>query len=123
MSAPQAVIVDAVRTPIGRAFKGSLSTLHANGCVDALARVIRDADGNITSVRFAPINIASEETSGVDVTANYRLIDLPFDHVVTREELLSLVLEQVHRAAADPTGHVICRAPWRCRRRSPWRPS
>ena len=42
-------------------------------CVDALARVIRDEDGVITSVRFSPINIASEETSGVDVTANYRL--------------------------------------------------
>ncbi len=42
-------------------------------CVDALARVIRDADGYITSVRFSPINIANEETSGVDVTANYRL--------------------------------------------------
>ena len=35
--------------------------------------MIRDADGNITSVRFAPINIANEETSGIDVTANYRL--------------------------------------------------
>src|SRR5690606_27925323 len=41
-------------------------------CVDAMARVIRDADGEITSVRFAPINIANEETSGLDVTANYR---------------------------------------------------
>ena len=42
-------------------------------CVDALARVIRDEDGTITSVHFSPINIASEETSGIDVTANYRL--------------------------------------------------
>lgn len=42
-------------------------------CVDALARVQRDADGEITGVLFAPINIASEETSGIDVTASYRL--------------------------------------------------
>ena len=42
-------------------------------CVDALARVVRDADGFITSVRFSPINIANEETSGIDLTANYRL--------------------------------------------------
>lgn len=42
-------------------------------CVDAIARVIRDEDGTITSVHFAPINIANEETSGIDVTANYRL--------------------------------------------------
>ena len=42
-------------------------------CVDALARVQRDADGQITGVLFAPVNIASEETSGIDVTASYRL--------------------------------------------------
>ena len=42
-------------------------------CQDAIARVVRDADGVITSVRFSPINIASEETSGIDVSANYRL--------------------------------------------------
>lgn len=42
-------------------------------CIDAIARVIRDEDGTITSVHFAPINIANEETSGIDVTANYRL--------------------------------------------------
>ena len=35
--------------------------------------VIRDTDGTITSVHFSPINIAREKTSGVDVTANYRL--------------------------------------------------
>ncbi|PNS07561.1 TonB-dependent receptor plug domain-containing protein [Solilutibacter silvestris] len=42
-------------------------------CVDALARVIRDGTGDITSVHFAPINIAREQTSGIDVSANYRL--------------------------------------------------
>ncbi len=42
-------------------------------CVEMKARVIRDADGDITSVLFGPMNIASEKTSGVDVTANYRL--------------------------------------------------
>lgn len=42
-------------------------------CVDALARVIRDDNGTITSVHFAPINIAREETSGIDVAASYRL--------------------------------------------------
>ena len=42
-------------------------------CVEMRARVIRDSDGDITSVLFGPMNIASEKTSGVDVTANYRL--------------------------------------------------
>lgn len=42
-------------------------------CQDAIARVIRKANGTIDHVNFGPINIANEETSGVDVTANYRL--------------------------------------------------
>nr|WP_298153193.1 TonB-dependent receptor [uncultured Pseudoxanthomonas sp.] len=58
---------------LGVTDSGQTVDVNSPTCVDALARVIRDADGNITSVRFAPINIASEETSGVDVTANYRL--------------------------------------------------
>ena len=52
---------------------GAAVDVNSPTCVDALARVIRNADGTITSVHFAPINIAREETSGVDVTANYRL--------------------------------------------------
>ncbi|HQY81369.1 MAG TPA: TonB-dependent receptor [Thermomonas sp.] len=51
--------------------------INSPTCVDALARVIRenpnDPYSTITSVHFAPINIANEETSGIDVTANYRL--------------------------------------------------
>ncbi|MGE8281220.1 MAG: TonB-dependent receptor plug domain-containing protein [Stenotrophomonas sp.] len=52
---------------------GQAVDVNSPTCVDALARVIRDADGTITSVHFAPINIAREETSGIDVTGNYRL--------------------------------------------------
>ncbi|MFT3755206.1 MAG: TonB-dependent receptor [Pseudoxanthomonas sp.] len=52
---------------------GATVDITSPTCVDAIARVIRDADGSITSVLFGPINIAREETSGVDVTANYRL--------------------------------------------------
>lgn len=44
-------------------------------CVDALARVMRDAASNnqLTGVRFNPINIAREETSGFDLASHYRL--------------------------------------------------
>ena len=42
-------------------------------CVDAMARVVRNGAGEITSVLFGPINIAREQTSGIDLTANYRL--------------------------------------------------
>lgn len=58
---------------LGVTDSGAAVDINSPTCVDALARVIRDADGTITSVHFAPINIAREETSGVDVTANYRL--------------------------------------------------
>ncbi len=55
-------------TDDGKTVDGNSST-----CVEMKARVIRDNDGDITSVLFGPMNIASEKTSGLDVTANYRL--------------------------------------------------
>lgn len=58
---------------LGKTDAGAAVDINSPTCVDALARVIRDADGTITSVRFGPINIANEETSGIDVAANYRL--------------------------------------------------
>ena len=58
---------------LGKTAAGASVDIHSPTCVDALARVIRDSNGNITSVHFAPINIAKEKTSGIDVTANYRL--------------------------------------------------
>ena len=58
---------------LGTTESGASVDIHSPSCVDALARVIRDANGDITSVHFGPINIAQEQTSGIDVTANYRL--------------------------------------------------
>jgi len=56
---------------------GESVDINSPTCVDALARVIREDPADplsaITSVHFTPINIAREETSGIDVTANYRL--------------------------------------------------
>ncbi len=58
---------------LGVTDNGTPMDIGSPTCRDAIARVIRDADGVITSVHFAPINIASEEASGIDVTASYRL--------------------------------------------------
>lgn len=58
---------------LGKTDTGATVDPSSPTCVDAMARVIRDAGGTITSVHFAPINIAREETSGIDVAANYRL--------------------------------------------------
>ncbi len=52
---------------------GAAVDINSPTCQDALARVIRDVNGDISSVHFGPINIASERTTGIDVTANYRL--------------------------------------------------
>ncbi|RZA16750.1 MAG: TonB-dependent receptor, partial [Lysobacteraceae bacterium] len=58
---------------LGVTDSGETVDINSPTCVDALARVIRDEDGEITSVHFSPINIANESTSGIDVTANYRV--------------------------------------------------
>nr|WP_295375220.1 TonB-dependent receptor [Pseudoxanthomonas sp.] len=58
---------------LGVTDSGAPIDINSPTCVDAMSRVLRDEDGFITSVHFSPINIAEEETSGLDVTANYRL--------------------------------------------------
>ena len=58
---------------LGKTDTGASVDANSATCVDARARVVRDANGDITSVRFGPINIAREQTSGIDVTANYRM--------------------------------------------------
>ncbi len=58
---------------LGVTDSGEPVDINSPTCADAIARVIRDEDGVITSVHFSPINIANEETSGIDATANYRL--------------------------------------------------
>ena len=69
--------VDEANCRLGVTNDGTPVDITSPTCVDALARVIRedptDPLSTITSVHFAPINIANEETSGIDVTANYRL--------------------------------------------------
>ncbi|MFO1493088.1 MAG: TonB-dependent receptor [Lysobacterales bacterium] len=62
---------------LGVTDSGAAVDIRSPTCVDALGRVIREDPNDplsaITSVHFAPINIAREETSGIDVAANYRL--------------------------------------------------
>ncbi len=65
--------IDEANCRLGATDTGAAVDINSPSCVDALARVIRDQGGNITSVLFSPINIANEETSGIDVAANYRL--------------------------------------------------
>ena len=52
---------------------GQAMAVNSPTCQDAIARVIRKPDGSIDHVNFGPINVANEETTGVDASANYRL--------------------------------------------------
>lgn len=65
--------IDEANCRLGITDTGTRVDVNSPTCIDTRARVIRDANGDITSVHFSPINIASEETSGIDLTANYRL--------------------------------------------------
>ena len=51
---------------------GSLD-INSPTCVDALARVTRQGNGTLYGVHVNPINIASENTSGVDLSSQYRM--------------------------------------------------
>ena len=65
--------IDEANCRLGVTDTGQAVDITSPTCVDALARVIRDSNGDITSVHFGPINIANEETAGIDVAASYRL--------------------------------------------------
>ena len=65
--------IDEANCRLGVTDTGQAVDITSPTCVDALARVIRDSSGDITSVHFGPINIANEETAGIDVAASYRL--------------------------------------------------
>ena len=58
---------------LGTTDTGASVDINSPTCVDAISRVVRDGNGDITGVLFSPINIAQEQTSGIDITANYRL--------------------------------------------------
>ncbi|WP_141455112.1 TonB-dependent receptor [Pseudoxanthomonas sp. z9] len=69
--------IDEANCRLGITNDGVPVDINSPTCVDALSRVIRtdpnDPFSTITSVHFAPINIANEETSGIDVAANFRV--------------------------------------------------
>ena len=67
------LLMDEANCRLGVTDDGATVDTSSPTCADAIARVIRDGDGVITSVHFGPINIASEETSGIDLSASYRL--------------------------------------------------
>ncbi len=70
-----ALLRDEANCRLGATMDGRAVDINSPTCIDALARVMRDPDnGNVLrGVRFNPINIAHEETSGIDLASHYRL--------------------------------------------------
>ncbi|MFT4075946.1 MAG: TonB-dependent receptor [Asticcacaulis sp.] len=52
--------------------RNGIQDINSPTCQDAIARVTRDSDGDITQVYVSPINVAEENTSGIDVAAHLR---------------------------------------------------
>ncbi|MBS0460934.1 MAG: TonB-dependent receptor [Proteobacteria bacterium] len=60
---------------LGVTMSGAPVDINSPTCVDALARVMRDPANSdaLKGVRFNPINVANEQTSGIDLAAHYKL--------------------------------------------------
>ncbi len=58
---------------LGQTESGKPVVTTSPTCLDAIARVFRDENGDITHVYINPINVSREDTSGVDISVNYTL--------------------------------------------------
>lgn len=70
----QTLITDEAGCLTGLTYSGAPYIAHAPGsayCNEAIANVVRDADGNITAVHTGPINEAQLYVSGVDAALSY----------------------------------------------------
>ncbi|BAV95889.1 TonB-dependent receptor [Lysobacter enzymogenes] len=66
------VLQDEADCRLGQRPDGTAISASSPTCVDALARVVRTADGRLYGTYVNPINIARERTNGVDFTARWR---------------------------------------------------
>ncbi len=60
---------------LGQRMDGTVVDANSPTCVDAISRVIRDADNDdvLRGVYFNPINIAEQSTTGYDLSTHYKL--------------------------------------------------
>ena len=52
--------------------RNGLQDISSPTCQDAISRVTRDGDGDISMVFVSPINVAKESTSGIDIAGHLR---------------------------------------------------
>ncbi|HVI58162.1 MAG TPA: TonB-dependent receptor [Luteimonas sp.] len=67
-----AILQDEANCRIGSRVDGTPVDINSPTCVDAISRVTR-IDGRLYGIYVNPINVASESTSGVDLSTHYRL--------------------------------------------------
>ena len=81
--------------------RNGLQDINTPTCQDALARVTRDSDGDISQVYISPINVAKETTSGVDLAAHLRF-DTPIGALSLSGAYTHVADHDYIRYAGDP---------------------
>ena len=66
------VLQDEANCRLGETIDGTPVDPTSPTCLDAIPRVIRDADGNLLGVFYQPINISEQSVAGYDMAAHYR---------------------------------------------------
>ncbi|BBD80689.1 TonB-dependent receptor [Aerosticca soli] len=66
------LLQDEANCRLGSKADGTPVDINSPTCRDALARVVRTSSGKLYGVYVNPINVAREETSGVDITTHAR---------------------------------------------------
>ncbi|MGO4223594.1 TonB-dependent receptor plug domain-containing protein [Lysobacter sp. TAF61] len=68
----QAILSDEADCRIGTTITGAAVDQNSPTCVDAISRVTRLSNDDLYGIYVNPINIAREDTDGVDASAHYR---------------------------------------------------
>ena len=66
------ILQDEASCRLGMMVDGTPIDPNSPTCLDALSRVLRDADGNLMGVYYQPINISQQRVAGYDLAAHYR---------------------------------------------------
>lgn len=82
--------------------RGGLQDIDTPTCQDAIARVTRDSDGDITQVFVSPINVSVESTSGVDLSAHARF-DTPAGRLTLTGSYTHVIDHDYVRYVGDPS--------------------
>ena len=69
----QEILIDEANCRIGADVNGNPVDPNSPTCIEALARVTRLPNGNLYGIFVNPINVARERTSGIDLSAHYKL--------------------------------------------------